>query len=1329
MYATTSTIHQQSESFDIRNFIDRLTPTKEKNRYECPVCGGHNLTIDPKTGKYKCWNGCECKDIRDTIAPLPDKERFTPWAERQQSYQSQPSTQAKASTRSKPKPPPIPEGVKLTTLNAPATDIPQPQPQPLTKKLKGIPRSATETIYNYSYLTKPVTEIENSATKVEESVTEVEELATETGETIAEAREPVRDLRFNVPIRFWTILIDFNWLASILFLRQTLTEIGQPMSEAGESETEVRKPDTKPAGLPSQWVVRYEWEDLNSIKGRDKTFRQWHRLPDGTPSMKKGDKPWRAYRLEEAIAAAKLITSGIPAMLWQEGEKCVEIARKIAIASLTMQGSAWGKADIERNLTEIKTEVPLSVQVLLADADKTGQKKAQTFYDACTELGMPCVIVFPSDICGDLPDNANDIEQILAHMDTEQFIRRLEASIHASVDAKTAKLQSEETQSPGEMDSPFEGKGDNYFEGFQGRQSRREMGSPIETGGNNYSEGSEGTEPRGEFDSEDYYHDIAAMLGLNPYNCCTAKAFDLWVLEQIFGLKDWRAFDQSLYQWSDDQKYWKLSPDADVIRLVATAGQKAYKLVRDKTLGWLIKRPYGTNSNKESAFKYIRSYLEVPSQERVANTHLLGFKNCAVNLKTREQFDHDRSFYITNIVPYDYKPNAECPEVFSRFVTESFGAEMLEVIRAFTCMFLDPTAPYGRFPHIIGQSGGGKGTLIRLWGSIFGEDGYGSANKFADLATAEGRHQYLTGKRIFAFPDMGGYVNGVRAFYELVDNGSMTGRPLYSSTSYSKRWNVRFAIASVDHLQIENAGDGWERRTYPIPVISRSVDKDPELETKLNESIADIISWALAMPKEERDRILLAPPANERSQSLVRDAALYGDSTRSFVDLCLRPCVSDVHIPSYLLHSWYVAYCQQHGYTPLSQTKFISHLKTVLPRNFVDRKWGEQKDGKRDRIPAHWASLNIIPEAFQAYIPGIGNTSYVDPASVRDDTEWKCIKSRCIEGGLYEFEDFWQGTHPLVAPYQISNQGANQPANNGLKPLESLPRGSVQGVQSIFENKTVCGQAKTFTQSECPKCPPCPNPDLTNEVETNGTQRKIDGTNGVNGTNAANVVDLEENLDSNVVDKWKIVPDTVDSMDTRSGKGVHPLSNVSTEDGHDGQTVNQNNSQGTEAPGTRNCNDHQVTTSPETQTVLSAETQSNNVQLQPMQQVVSNQPESATLTNPEIAENTGNADTQSIRQQIFANWDNILVLGKLILAIADTEILLEAVRNLTNDQINHLKNAAKQVWKPGCDSKGEYCGEKVELMEFGNKHDWKVRSANGSLMPAARGNVRPWLGI
>ena len=70
-----SSKHQTSESsFDPRNYLDRLTPNpKEKNKYICPVCGGHNLEIDPKSGAYSCFNGCETKDIREAISPWAEK--------------------------------------------------------------------------------------------------------------------------------------------------------------------------------------------------------------------------------------------------------------------------------------------------------------------------------------------------------------------------------------------------------------------------------------------------------------------------------------------------------------------------------------------------------------------------------------------------------------------------------------------------------------------------------------------------------------------------------------------------------------------------------------------------------------------------------------------------------------------------------------------------------------------------------------------------------------------------------------------------------------------------------------------------------------------------------------------------------------------------------------------------------------------------------------------------------------------------------------------------------------------------------------------------------
>jgi putative DNA primase/helicase len=59
----------EAVTFDIRNFLDKLSPAKGNNRYICPNCQGENLTIDPNTGEYQCWNSCECKDIREAISP------------------------------------------------------------------------------------------------------------------------------------------------------------------------------------------------------------------------------------------------------------------------------------------------------------------------------------------------------------------------------------------------------------------------------------------------------------------------------------------------------------------------------------------------------------------------------------------------------------------------------------------------------------------------------------------------------------------------------------------------------------------------------------------------------------------------------------------------------------------------------------------------------------------------------------------------------------------------------------------------------------------------------------------------------------------------------------------------------------------------------------------------------------------------------------------------------------------------------------------------------------------------------------------------------------
>lgn len=80
---------QESQSnFNIQDYIEYLTPSpkKEKNKYICPVCGGHNLSISKNSPKYDCYNCGDTQGIAKTLlaeyAPKEEKKiRFQQYRE------------------------------------------------------------------------------------------------------------------------------------------------------------------------------------------------------------------------------------------------------------------------------------------------------------------------------------------------------------------------------------------------------------------------------------------------------------------------------------------------------------------------------------------------------------------------------------------------------------------------------------------------------------------------------------------------------------------------------------------------------------------------------------------------------------------------------------------------------------------------------------------------------------------------------------------------------------------------------------------------------------------------------------------------------------------------------------------------------------------------------------------------------------------------------------------------------------------------------------------------------------------------------------------------
>ena len=577
-------------------------------------------------------------------------------------------------------------------------------------------------------------------------------------------------------------------------------------------------------------------------------------------------------------------------------------------------------------------------------------------------------------------------------------------------------------------------------------------------------------------DREIRYKPFCERLGLDYHNCVTATTFDRFIYRKFDGKckggdRKWAVLDQSFYKLSEDGSHWQLQDDLDIQRKIATAGEKAFKLNIISEDEAEPSFPYECDRHTKSAFSYARTRLHC---QQPNNGHLISFKNGTLDTRTGKLRDHDSSELLTRHIPHDYTPGEECPGAFSLFVKESFGEEMLPVIRAFTAMFLDPSAPYGRFPHLIGQSGGGKGTLGRFWNSLYDENGAGSSSSFEEISTAEKRHQNLTGKSIWGFPDLGGFISGVRAFYELVDNGEMSGRALYSVSGYNKKWGTRFWVASVDHLQIENAGDGWKRRVYPIPVRNRIVKPDPFLRQALEDCKAAVISWALAMPKEDRNEILVGQPSVDIVKNAIREAELYSDSVRTFVDLTLRPCKGAV-IDNVEMHSIYETFCKKFGYYPSNINKFIGHLKTVLPGNRVERQREKKSDGRWGWASAHWQHIahlgGVYVDLSQQPDPSTGYQNTIGG----NEPQWVCNKSKAREGGLDKFEEFWaneledggtkvqQGFEPFENPPD-SNEGLDPPQDGVTKAQQGVQPSEQALVHP--QNRSYITQ-RTASQSSC----------------------------------------------------------------------------------------------------------------------------------------------------------------------------------------------------------------------------------------------------------------------
>jgi putative DNA primase/helicase len=191
---------------------------------------------------------------------------------------------------------------------------------------------------------------------------------------------------------------------------------------------------------PTQGVVRYEWPDETNPKGRDKTFSQFHIDPDGKKVWTKGNAPWPAYRIDEVVELLKTVPDGEPIVIpLLEGEDSVEIARRIRLAALTLQGSNWGDSEIQKMLEALRATGKNVSIAIIGDNDETGIKKGKSVWLVARHLQFPCLIIDPCAIDADIPEKG-DIRECLEVMEADEFLIRVEAEIFKASNPLTSDI-------------------------------------------------------------------------------------------------------------------------------------------------------------------------------------------------------------------------------------------------------------------------------------------------------------------------------------------------------------------------------------------------------------------------------------------------------------------------------------------------------------------------------------------------------------------------------------------------------------------------------------------------------------------------------------------------------------------------------------------------------------------------------------------------------------------------------------------------------------------------------------------------------------------------
>jgi putative DNA primase/helicase len=348
---------------------------------------------------------------------------------------------------------------------------------------------------------------------------------------------------------------------------------------------------------------------------------------------------------------------------------------------------------------------------------------------------------------------------------------------------------------------------------------------------------------------------------------------------------------------------------------------KCYEQFTDKALNKLCQDELKGHRNlfsKSSLTELIHYAIgdTLVDSEKVKNDMLnyLTMQNGLYQIDSGILFEHTPKIFTTNLLPFDYDPDAKCPR-FMQFLDEVFQKDQdtISFVQEAVGYIFHKSIPTPAVFFLIGAGSNGKSVFINTISNLVGKEN--TSNVSFNLLSDETYILELYQKMVNISGETPRTKNIDTDVIKAVTAGDwVTGRELYKQPMKFRPFAKSF-LAMNEPPSIKDTSHGMWRRIWVItfPRKFKENEMDRQLEYKLSLELSGIFNWAL----EGYSRLKGKDFALKESESMKLSKKVYRSSTDSTRDFIITSLTysnnSDDRIKLSELYELYRKYCQSEG--------------------------------------------------------------------------------------------------------------------------------------------------------------------------------------------------------------------------------------------------------------------------------------------------------------------------------------------------------------------------------------------------------------------------------